>query len=72
MFKFLRRCPPRSRRLQPTFWRLCEGGASTNVPAGYKLSFPHCFFCGVTAPLSQNRSLAAGIFSFFNDDFTCV
>jgi hypothetical protein len=48
--------------LPTTFWRLCEGGASTTVHAGYKRSFSHCLFCGVIAPLSQNRSLYAGLF----------
>jgi hypothetical protein len=47
----------RSRTLPTTFWRLCEGGASTTVHAGYKCSFPHCLFRGVTAPLAQNRPL---------------
>ena len=49
-----------SARLHTTRQRLCEGGAYTTVSAGYKLSFTHYFFCGVTAPLSQNRSLGAG------------
>ena len=51
--------------------RLCEGGAYTNVHAGYKFSFSHCFFCGVTAPLSQNRTLYVGIFPKFTPYFPC-
>jgi hypothetical protein len=43
--------------------RLGEGGGNTTVVAGYKLSFSHDIFYGVTPPLAPNRSLAAGVFT---------
>jgi hypothetical protein len=54
----LRQClHARLTRLHATWWRLCDGGAYTNVHAGYYRSFTHCLVRGVTAPLSQNRPL---------------
>ena len=47
-----------------TWWRLHAGGGSTKVRAGYTLEYQHKSVCGHTPPLSQNRSLAAGIFYF--------
>jgi hypothetical protein len=38
---------------------LAKGGGLTAVVAGYKLSFPHKTFCGLTPPLAPNRSLYA-------------
>ena len=48
----------------PLTWRrLSVAAADTKRSAGYKRSFSYCLFCGVTAPLSQNRTLDAGILS---------
>jgi hypothetical protein len=38
--------------------------ASTKRYAGYKRSITHYLSCGVTAAITQNRKLAAGIFVF--------
>jgi len=52
-------CRQRFRRLPLTGWRLGAGGASTKFQAGDKRSISHKIFCGTTAPLAPNRSLAA-------------
>jgi hypothetical protein len=53
---------PLSPRLQITSQRLCVVAASSNVHAGYKCSFTQFVFRGVSAAITQNRKLAAGIF----------
>ena len=51
--------PRTVRRLHLTSERLGAAAASTAVYAGYKRSFSHCLFCGVTAAVAPNRQLAA-------------
>jgi len=63
LFSILSRCClPRSRRLHTTSERLGAAAAYTTVYAGYKRSFSHCLFRGVSAAVAPNRQLAAGIF----------
>ena len=50
-FSTARRC------LQPTSERLGAAAAYTTVHAGYKRSFSHCLFRGVTAAITPNRPL---------------
>ena len=49
------------KKRQITWWRLCEGGGLTKGRAGYTLDNQHKSSGGHTPPLSQNRSLHAGI-----------
>ena len=58
----------RSRRLHTTSQRLGAVAASTELPAGYKLSNLHCLFRGATAAITPNRPLGAGIFILLCND----
>jgi len=52
--------------LQPTSERLGTAATFTTVHAGYKRSFSHCRFCGITAAVAPNRQLYAGLYSLIN------
>jgi len=49
---------------QPTSRRLGEAAASTAVYAGYKRSFSHCLFRGVSAAVAPNRQVIGWHFLF--------
>ena len=53
------------RNLPITRKRLEAGGGYDTVHAGYKRSYSHYTFCGVTPPLAPNRTLSAAIFVCF-------